>query len=82
MVKCMENVIHCSTLVKCEIHQAFEMFTDNKLITSWLPELAEIEARVGGKYELFWDPDNREDNSTIGCKVTAIAPSNRMQASC
>ncbi|MHA1624426.1 MAG: SRPBCC family protein [Promethearchaeota archaeon] len=27
---------------------------------------------VGGKYELFWDPQNREINSTIGCKITSI----------
>lgn len=55
------------------------MFIDNKLLPTWLPELAEIEARVGGKYELFWDPNDRENNSTIGCKVTAIAP-NRLLA--
>ncbi len=68
----MENVIHCSTRVKCDTQQAFEMFTENELLTSWLPEIAEIEPRVGGKYELFWDPEDRENNSTIGCKVTAI----------
>jgi uncharacterized protein YndB with AHSA1/START domain len=35
---------------------------------------AEIEARVGGKYELFWNPENRDKDSTIGCKITAIEP--------
>jgi uncharacterized protein YndB with AHSA1/START domain len=70
----MEKVIHCSIRVKCDTQQAFEMFTENELITSWLPTLAEIEARVGGKYELFFDPNDRENNSTIGCKVTAIEP--------
>ncbi|MFX0080068.1 MAG: SRPBCC domain-containing protein, partial [Candidatus Hermodarchaeota archaeon] len=75
----MEKVIHCSTRLKCPPEEAFKMFIDNKLLPTWLPELAEIEARVGGKYELFWDPNDRENNSTIGCKVTAIAP-NRLLA--
>ena len=72
--KRLEKVIHCSTRVKCPPEQAFKMFTDNKLLPSWLSNLAEIEAQVGGKYELFWDPNDREINSTLGCRVTAIAP--------
>jgi uncharacterized protein YndB with AHSA1/START domain len=68
----MEKIIHCSTRVKCDTQQAFEMFTKNELLPTWLSNLAEIELKVGGKYELFWDPNNRETNSTIGCKVTAI----------
>jgi uncharacterized protein YndB with AHSA1/START domain len=55
------------------------MFTENKLLPTWLPNLAEVEPRVGGKYELFWDPNDKENNSTIGCKVTAIEP-NRLIA--
>lgn len=34
---------------------------------------AEIEPRVGGKYELFWEPEDRDSNSTIGCRITALA---------
>ncbi|MDO8124985.1 MAG: SRPBCC domain-containing protein [Candidatus Hermodarchaeota archaeon] len=75
----MDKVIHCSTRVKCDTQQAFEMFTDNDLLPTWLPNLAEIEPRVGGKYELFWNPNDKKSNSTIGCKVTAIEP-NRLIA--
>jgi hypothetical protein len=32
---------------------------------------ADVEPRVGGKYELFRDPEDRENNSTIGCRITA-----------
>jgi uncharacterized protein YndB with AHSA1/START domain len=74
MVKKMDKIIHCSVRVNCDIQQAFAMFTDNKLITKWLPSTAEIETRVGGKYELFFDLKDRENDSTIGCKVTAIVP--------
>jgi uncharacterized protein YndB with AHSA1/START domain len=35
---------------------------------------AEVEARLDGKYELFWDPENPQKDSTIGCKVTALEP--------
>jgi uncharacterized protein YndB with AHSA1/START domain len=50
------------------------MFTDNVLLASWFPVEADVEPVVGGKYELFWDPADRENNSTIGCKVTAVEP--------
>ena len=70
----MDKIIHCSIRVKCDTQRAFEMFTKNDLITKWLPSVAEIETKVGGKYELFFDPNDREDNSTIGCKVTTIEP--------
>jgi len=70
----MNRIIHHSVLLRCDTHQAFEMFTVNELLQSWLTTLAEVEPLVGGKYELFWDPVNKESNSTIGCKVTAIEP--------
>jgi uncharacterized protein YndB with AHSA1/START domain len=35
---------------------------------------AEIEPRISGKYELSWDPENPQKDSTIGCKVTALEP--------
>jgi len=48
------------------------MFTTNNNLESWLTELADVEPKISGKYELFWDPSDKENNSTIGCKVTAI----------
>jgi hypothetical protein len=54
------------------VHRAFELFTVNEDVQSWLAPLADIEPREGGKYELFWDLENREENSTLGCKLTAI----------
>ncbi len=50
------------------------MFTNNDLLTSWLTNLADVDPRVGGKYELFWVPEEKENNSTIGCKITALEP--------
>lgn len=71
----MQKVIHCTARLKCDVNRAFEMFTNNELLASWLTNLADVEPRVGGKYELFWVPAEKQDNSTIGCKVTAIESS-------
>lgn len=68
----MDKVLHHSVRLNCDAHRAFEMFTVNQLIQSWFPKAADVEPVVGGKYELFWDPEDRENNSTLGCKVTAI----------
>jgi uncharacterized protein YndB with AHSA1/START domain len=68
----MENIILLKEEVDCDINTAFDMFTQNNLLESWLTEKAEVEPKLGGKYELFWESENREINSTIGCKVTGI----------
>jgi hypothetical protein len=34
-----------------------------------------VEAKAGGKYELFWEPAKREQNSTLAYRVTAAEPS-------
>ncbi len=72
----MENIIQITIEIECDVKQAFSMFTDNELLENWLTEKAEIEPKVGGKYELFWDPDNREINSTIGCRITGFERDN------
>jgi len=53
--------------------RAFEYFTRADLLTAWLTAVAEVEPKIGGKYELFWEPVDRENNSTIGCRITALA---------
>jgi len=68
----MDKIIHLTTTLKCDAHHAFELFTTNPLIESWLTKVAEVEPVVGGKYELFWEPNDRGNNSTIGCRITAI----------
>lgn len=70
----MDKIIHRALKLHCDSQRAFELFTDNRSLESWLVSLAEVEPVIGGKYELFWEPDDRENNSTIGCKVTALEP--------
>ena len=68
----MDKIITQSVRLHCSPQHAFEMFIINKHLESWLTQVAEVEPVVGGKYELFWAPDDRENNSTLGCRVTAI----------
>ena len=70
----MDKIIHFSAQLNCDQDQVFEMFTTKKHLESWLTMIAEVKPKVGGKYELFWDPNDRENDSTIGCKITAIEP--------
>jgi len=68
-----DRIIHLSADLSIGPKRAFAYFTDSKLLRSWLALDADVEAKVGGKYELFWEPANHEDNSTIGCRVTALS---------
>ncbi len=68
----MENIIQLHVEIDCDINTAFDMFTQNKFLESWLTVKAEVNPKVGGKFELFWVPENRENDSTIGCKITGI----------
>ncbi len=68
----LDKIIHCKVHLNGSQKQSFEMFTNSTKVQSWLAESADIEPYVGGKYELFWDLVNKNINSTIGCKITAI----------
>lgn len=70
--KAMDKVIFLTTMLDCSPERAFEMFTVNRRLESWLAVKAEVEPQIGGKYELFWDPGNPDDDSTIGCKILAM----------
>lgn len=70
----MNKVLYHTVRLHCTTERAFKMFTENEHLQKWLTEVADIEPKVGGKYELFWNPEDRENDSTIGCKITAIEP--------
>lgn len=69
-----DAVVTASAFLPVPPAEAFEHFTSAPLLEAWLSAAAYVEAAVGGKYELFWDPADRESNSTIGCRITAMAP--------
>ena len=67
-----DRVIHVNVFLEAPPVRAFQYFTRVDLLVGWLTAAAEVEPKVGGKYELFWEPTDRENNSTIGCRISAI----------
>lgn len=61
----LDRIIHLSVWVPKSPHEAYIYFTDNRLLESWMTVVAEVESMLGGKYELFWQPEDRENNSTL-----------------
>jgi len=70
----MTKIIVQSVRLHCSTERAFELFTENEQLQNWLTAIADVEPRVGGRYELFWEPDDQERNNTRGCKITALEP--------
>lgn len=68
----MENIIIAKEDLDCDVETAFLMFTNNELLEKWLTVKANVDLKVGGPYELFWDLDNPENDSTIGCRITGL----------
>jgi uncharacterized protein YndB with AHSA1/START domain len=68
----LDRIIHLSVSLSKPPSELFSYFVEGGLLQSWLTPLAEVESRPGGKYELYWEPDDRENNSTIGCRITTI----------
>lgn len=52
----------------------FKLFTEVDGLQSWLCEKAAVKARLGGLHELFREPADPENDSTIGCRITASEP--------
>lgn len=69
-----DEVIVKTAVIPMPPAAAFELFSVPQALVSWLCAQANVEARVGGRYELFWDPGDPENDSTIGCRVTACEP--------
>jgi len=58
--------------------ESWKFWASSESLENWLTTKANIEPNVGGAYELFWDPSNLKDNSTLGCKITAFEPGKRL----
>ncbi|UFJ41680.1 SRPBCC domain-containing protein [Brevibacillus humidisoli] len=53
-------------------------WTSSDRVAAWFAPEANVEARVGGAFELFFDPANREQMSTKGCIYTELKPKERL----
>ncbi len=68
----MDRIIQKTLSLEAPLDIAYQLFVDKKHLEQWLTVKADIELKVGGAYELFWDPEEKEYNSTIGCKILAF----------
>ena len=67
-----DSVVHVAALVPVAPARPFADFASPDFLTTWLTAAAEVEAEVSGRYELFWNPRDREVDSMIGCCITAL----------
>lgn len=70
----MTDVIHQSIRLPTSPETAYSYFTENALLESFFTVKARVEPRVGGAYELDWDPEGPPVQSTTGCRITALTP--------
>jgi uncharacterized protein YndB with AHSA1/START domain len=84
----LEESINLSAWLGCNIAQAFDMFTDKAHLQSWLPMVANVDPRPGGKYELSLvkksngknkttkktRQKNKKKKTTIKCKILSFEP--------
>ncbi len=69
-----DRIIKVSVMLNCSITDAFSYFSENQHLESWLTQKADVEMTEGGKYQLYWTPDDPDvtNNSTHGCTVLAV----------
>jgi len=63
----MTKIVHINAKLVGSIERAFKFFVKGKYAAD-----AIVEPRVGGKYELFWDLEDRSKDSTVGCRFTVF----------
>ena len=64
--------IEVNFTVNAPISRTWKAWTFNVDLEQWLTVKAIVEPRIGGPYELFWQPETPTQNSTLGCKVLGV----------
>ena len=64
--------------VNASLEEVWTAWTDDTLIVKWFSPGAHIEPRLGGAYELYFDPNDHNHMSTLGCKITEYQPLNHL----
>ena len=54
-------------------------WTITERVERWFSPEANIIAELGGAYELFFDPEDHSQQSTIGCVITHIEPMKKLR---
>jgi uncharacterized protein YndB with AHSA1/START domain len=70
----MASLIEMNRHLQAPVERVWDALVDPAQVGTWFAARANIVPERGGAYELFWQPDDPEHQSTIGCRITAIAP--------
>lgn len=66
------SVISLEIEIISPLGSIWHAWTTSEAITGWFPPEANIEPRLGGAFEFFFDPKNHSHQSTIGCVFSAF----------
>ena len=64
--------------IAAPVDQVWEAWTKGEHTTAWFAPEARVEARVGGPFELFFEPPDRDHQCTKGCVFTRVEPKRRL----
>jgi uncharacterized protein YndB with AHSA1/START domain len=79
----LENKISNSSITKEVVINApkdlvWHAWTISDRVSQWFAPVTVIEPKVGGAFELYFDPGNEEGMNTKGCKVKSIVPNKEL----
>ena len=72
------NELKFEIILNASLEEVWNAWTDDSLIVKWFSPGANIEPRLGGAYELYFDPNDHNHMSTIGCTITEYEPMNHL----
>ena len=68
------KTIRIEVSISVQVDRVWRAWTQSERITEWFAPAANIEARPGGPFELFFDPSDRSHECTKGCTFTLVEP--------
>jgi uncharacterized protein YndB with AHSA1/START domain len=74
----MMSELNLKIILNAPLEEVWNAWTDDSIIVKWFSPNAYIESCLGGAYELYFDPNDHNHMSTIGCKVTEYQPMNHL----
>lgn len=70
----MSHIISIEQTFNAPVDRVWRAWIAPSDLSSWLAAKAKVNGEAGGAYELFWEPEHPERNSTLGCRLTALDP--------
>lgn len=74
-----DKAIMKEVTINAPISLVWHAWTIPERVSEWFAPETEIEAKVGGAYELYFVPGNKTGMNTKGCKITKLTWENELQ---